>query len=423
MEENGVIIIGGKIQGLGLLRTFARNNIKTILINDRNLDIVKFSKYLKNYIVFKKLNEPIELKKFLINLAKSKKLKHWIIIPTEDSAVYTLSTYKSSLEQFYSIPTAEWDVIKYAYDKKLTYNLAEKLGIPIPKTYYPTNIDDVINISNHIDFPCILKPAVMHRFYNSTGKKLIKVSTKDEMIKSYTTMAQIIPPSEILIQEIISGTPKNLFSFGCFIMNDFISGITTVKKRQIPMDFGVGTYIESVEIPELKELSLRILNKIGYHGLCEVEFIKDPKDQTYKFLEINPRSWLQITITNQTKRPLLLMVYYYFQNEIDKINMIKKINSEDFLHIKWNQFWQDLYVSSKEILKGNLKFSDYLETFKGNSEFAVASWDDPLPFVCEPVLYCISSIKKMMKNSYHFIFLLSLSIASTTAGMNFLWST
>jgi predicted ATP-grasp superfamily ATP-dependent carboligase len=59
MDKNGVIIIGGNVQGLGLLRTFARNNIKTILINNKKLDIVKFSKYLKKYIVFKKMNEPI----------------------------------------------------------------------------------------------------------------------------------------------------------------------------------------------------------------------------------------------------------------------------------------------------------------------------------------------------------------------------
>jgi len=95
----------------------------------------------------------------------------------------------------------------------------------------------------------------------------------------------------------------------------------------------------------LKKLSLQILNEIGYSGLCEVEFIMDPKDQTYKFLEINPRSWLQITITNQTNKPLIPLVYYYYSNEIDKLNKIKMDNDEEFPHIKWIHFWQDLYVS------------------------------------------------------------------------------
>jgi len=397
MDENGVIIIGGNVQGLGLLRTYARNNIRTILINNKKLDIVKFSRYLKKYIVFKKMNEPIELKKFLIHLAEIRKLQGWIILPTEDSVVYTLSKYKSELEQFYKIPTPEWDVIKYTYDKKLTYMLAEKLSIPIPKTYYPGDIDDVIDISEKVEFPCLLKPSVMHRFHNLTGKKLLKVNTKDELITSYKSMAQLIPPSEILIQEIVSGSPKNPISFGCFITKNLMSWVMIVKKRMIPLDFGVGTYNETIKVPELKELSLKILNEIGYSGLCEVEFIKDSKDKTYKFLEINPRSWLQITITNQTNKPLIPLVYYYYQNQMDKINKMITDNSEEFHHIKWIHFWQDFYVSILESLNGNLHLNEYLGTFKGKTEYAVESWDDPMPFLVEPWLYCISLVKKKLK--------------------------
>jgi predicted ATP-grasp superfamily ATP-dependent carboligase len=236
----------------------------------------------------------------------------------------------------------------------------------------------------------------MHRFYNLTGKKLLKVNTKDEMIKSYKTMAQLIPPSEILIQEVISGTPKNPISFGCFINKNVLSWVMIAKKRMIPIDFGVGTYNETIKIPELKELSLQILNEIGYSGLCEVEFIKDPKDQTYKFLEINPRSWLQITITNQTNGPLIPLVYYYYQNKMDKVNKIITDNAEEFQHIKWIHFWQDLYVSILESLNGNLHLKEYLETFKGRTEYAVEQWDDPMPFLVEPWLYCISSVKKKL---------------------------
>lgn len=395
MEEKGIIIIGGNVQGLGLLRTFARNKIHTILINNKKLDIVKFSKYLKKYIFFNKLHEPVELKKFLIQLAETEKLQGWIILPTEDSVVYTLSMFKSELERFYIIPTAEWDVIKYTYDKKLTYLLAEKLGIPIPKTFYPKDIDDVTSICEKVQFPCLLKPSVMHRFYNLTSKKLLKVDSKSEMISAYKTMAQLIPPSEILIQEIVSGTPKTPISFGCFITKDLLSWVMIAKKRMIPLDFGVGTYNETTVIPELKESSLRILHEIGYYGLCEVEFIKDPKDQKYKFLEINPRSWLQITITNQTNSPLIPLIYYYYQQKTDLVNKILQTDAGEFHHIKWVHFWQDFYVCILESLKGTLHLQEYLDTFKGKIEYAVESWDDPLPFLFEPALYCVSSLKKM----------------------------
>jgi D-aspartate ligase len=396
MVEKGVIIIGGNVQGLGLLRAYARNNIATILINNNNIDIVKFSKYLTRYIFFRKIYEPEPLKDFLIALAENEKLQGWIILPTEDSVVYTLSRFKSKLEKFYIIPTAPWDVVKYTYDKKQTYLLAERLGISIPKTFYPKDINDVISISEEIDFPCLLKPAVMHRFYNQTGKKLLKVNSKSEMIKAYKMMAQLIPPSEIIVQEIISGIRKNPISF-------ILSGVIIIKKRMIPMNFGVGTYNETMQIPELKELSLKILREIDYSGLCEVEFIKDPKDDQYKFLEINPRSWLQITITNQTNTPLIPLVYYYYQKNTDMVHKLIKNNSEQFYHIKWVHFWQDLYVAIIESMNGNLKLNEYLETFKGKIEYAVKSSDDPLPFFIEPWLYCVSSLRKMIKKYRVFI--------------------
>jgi predicted ATP-grasp superfamily ATP-dependent carboligase len=397
MTEKGVIIIGGNVQGLGLLRTYARNNIQTIVINNKQLDIVKFSKFLKRYIFFRDVGKPQKLKDFLITLAETEDLQDWVILPTEDSVVYTLSRYKSELEQFYKIPTAGWDVVKVTYDKKLTYLLAEKLGIPIPKTFYPKNFEDVQSISRTVEYPCLLKPAVMHRFYNQTGKKLLTVNTREELLSSYQTMARLIPPSEILIQEIVTGTPKHPISFGCFMTKDSVSWIMIEKKRMIPLDFGVGTYNETVMIPELKDLSLKILNELGYTGLCEVEFIKDSKDQRYKFLEINPRSWLQITITNQSNKPLIPLVYYYHQNKTEMVYNITKTNNDEFHKIKWVHFWQDIYVVVTQTLRGTIHLSEYLKTFRGKVEYAVESWDDPLPFLIEPWLYCVSFVKKIIK--------------------------
>ena len=94
MKDNGVIIIGGRVQGLGLLRTFAKKNIQSIIIHDRKLDIIMFSKYCKNHIVFKEIDNSKKLTNFLINIAKNKGLNNWTILPTTDSVVRILSKNK-----------------------------------------------------------------------------------------------------------------------------------------------------------------------------------------------------------------------------------------------------------------------------------------------------------------------------------------
>jgi predicted ATP-grasp superfamily ATP-dependent carboligase len=54
-----------------------------------------------------------------------------------------LSRNKKKLEDFYRIPTPAWEITRYASEKKLTYQLAEKFDIAIPRTAYPRDIDEI----------------------------------------------------------------------------------------------------------------------------------------------------------------------------------------------------------------------------------------------------------------------------------------
>jgi D-aspartate ligase len=333
----------------------------------------------------------------LTNLAESEGLHNWLILATGDSAVCTLCKNKSSLELHYRLPIPHWDVIKYAYNKKCTYELAEQLGIQIPHTVYPESRDDAMRVARHIQFPCILKPAVMHRLYDATGNKVVKVLRKDDLAGSYERFIQSVPPSEVMIQEIIGGVPDGLYSFGSFISNQHVSYVVANRRRQIPMEFGKGsTFVQSANISELKDVSLRFLKRIGYYGFSEVEFIKDPRDEKYKLLEVNPRSWKWVTIMNQSRATWMPML---FNGRYGPGGMQEPDNDSagDDAIAKWIHFWQDLFVSVKEMIKGNMRVGEYVTTLKGVTEFAVASRDDPLPFLVEPCIYVWNKLRSAMR--------------------------
>ena len=42
----------------------------------------------------------------------------------------TLSRHRDELAEFFRVPTPAWDVVRWAWDKRNTYRLAEELGIP-----------------------------------------------------------------------------------------------------------------------------------------------------------------------------------------------------------------------------------------------------------------------------------------------------
>jgi D-aspartate ligase len=378
----GVIVIGDHVQALGIIRSLGRRGIPVYLLHDKNLCISRFSRYTKRFIRTPTPNNESEFVDFMIKLAKNDRIRDWILMPTNDEAVHTLSKHKETLEEYYSVSTPCWDIVKYAYNKKLTYQIAEKRGIPIPKTFYPENIDEVHEISHDIDFPVIIKPAIADRFYKKTKIKVFKANTKDELIQTYIKAASIIDPSEIMIQEIIPGNPDNLYSFCSFFRNGKVMGICTGRRsRQRPMDFGnASTFVESVYIPELIELGTSLLNAMNYYGLSEVEFKYDTRDDKFKLLEINARTWLwhSLAIGSGVDFPYLL--YKDMIGEEIKPERSFKENVK-FVHI-----YTDLGVAIKEVMNGNMTLKDYVSSLKGEKEFAVFSFKDPLPFIVETLL-------------------------------------
>ena len=380
--NNGVIVIGDHVQALGIIRSLGRRNIPVYLLHDKSFCIGRFSKYTKKFIKCPDINNSSMLVDFLVEFAKKEKANDWILIPTNDAAVYTLSKNKKILEEYYKVPTPSWDIVKFAYNKKLTYQLAEKNNIRIPKTIYPDSLDTLKAMLSDIEFPVIINPAIMHHFYEKTKTKVFKANTEDELIRAYIRASSILDPSEIMVQEVIPGGPTHLYSFCSFFKQKKVLGMCIGRRsRQRPMDFGkASTFVESVHMPELIEFGTILLNTVNYDGLSEVEFKEDPRDGKFKLLEINARTWLWHTLAIRCGVDFPYLLYKDMIGEnVVPIDSFKE-------NIKWVHIYTDLSTAIREIIKGNLRVSSYLESLKGDKEFGVLSPDDPLPFIAETIM-------------------------------------
>jgi len=378
----GVIVIGDHVQALGIIRSLGKRNIPVYLLHDKNLCIGRFSCYSKRYIKTPNPSNKQEFVDFLIKLANGEQIEGWILMPTHDVAVYSLSKHKETLEEYYRVSTPSWDIVKLAYNKKLTYQIAEKNRIPIPKTIYPENLDEVHEIASDVDFPVIIKPAIVDHFYNKTKTKVFKVNTKDELIQAYIKASHIIDTSEIMIQEVIPGGPDNLYSFCSFFKNGKVMRMCMGKRsRQRPMDFGsASTFVESVYVPELIELGTNLLKAMNYYGLSEVEFKKDSRDGKFKLLEVNARTWLWHSLAIRCGVDFPYLLYKdMIGEEITPSTSFRE-------NVKFVHIYTDLGVVAKEVLKRNMRLRDYLSSLKGEKEFAVLSLDDPLPFIAESLI-------------------------------------
>ena len=131
-KQSGAIIIEGHIQGLSNTRSLGEAGIPVYVV-DRGFCIAMHSRYCKKFF-----RSPDFIKDdfawFLMDLAEKEQIKDWVLIPSNDHAVYTLSKHKRELEKFYRVITPELEIIDPIYDKLKLLNLAEKNKIHVPRT-------------------------------------------------------------------------------------------------------------------------------------------------------------------------------------------------------------------------------------------------------------------------------------------------
>lgn len=382
----GALVIGGHTQGLGIIRMLGEKNVPVCLMDKTGVNVARYSRYCDWFIKAPQAAYETEenFVEFLVSACEEQGLHGMIIYPTDDLVVSYLSRNKKELSRYYTIWTPAWDVIEHCYNKRLTYQLAEKIGIPCPKSYFPANAGDIERISGEVDYPVIIKPAVMHEFYHQTGSKVFLCKDRGELLEGYAKAVKIIDPSEVIVQEIIPGPAANLYSFGSFYKGaGQVAYVIGRRARQIPMDFGkASTYVELFDEPGICEPSLKLLNALRYYGLSEVEFKYDPRDGMHKLLEINPRTWKWHSIAGLVGLDLPYMLYCDLLGINDPDGKIKPGISHGG---KWIDLYTDLYVSTAEVVKRNMSIGGYVRSAKGPKVMGDLSLADPMPFIAETI--------------------------------------
>ncbi len=374
----GAILTGGDFQALGALRTLARKGIPVAVL-DSDACIARYSRYCRRFFRSPRLVDGEAYLDFLEALARRHGLQEWVLLPNSDEAVYLISRNRDRLRKTFRVPTPGWEIIENVYVKQKTYEIAERNGIPAPRTRTPGSLEGALAID--LPFPLVIKPSIRDHLYSQVRVKAYRVNDRRQLEQTYRAVSARIDPSEILVQELIPGGPHNLYSFCPFYKDgQVVASIMARRARQHPMDFGhASTYAEIVDIPEMRAWAEKFLGLIGYYGIGEVEFMQDPRDGQFKLIEVNPRVWGWHTLAIAAGVDL---VYYLYQDALgEKIEPGRPVAG-----VKWVRMITDLPTVFLEVASRRMRLGDYLASMKGKKVDAVLSLSDPLPALAELAL-------------------------------------
>jgi D-aspartate ligase len=372
----------------GVLRCLKKENIPTLLISSNRHDPAVYSKYVRYYPTLDPKRFPDKYMQTLLDIGRDD--KNYVLMPTSDDTLKLVSNYRDLLSEYFILFLPKREVIDVCLNKRKMYEIAIKNDIPVPRTVFFDDVDELRKASKVVRYPCLVKPHTNDEriFFH---KKVIQIESPSQLISvfEYLHEKECIP----MIQEKIIGPPSNLYSLGTVMDEDHetVAVFTGRKIRQLSYDFGVGTFCESLWVPEVAELGVKLLKSIKYTGIAQVEFKFDPRDRKYKLMEINARPWFWVSLTAACGMNIPYILY--------KLAIGENACVKGFLeNIKWQWTCGDIGLFITQIISKNPDFSfrDFFHSLFEKRVFATYSINDLNPF-CTEITQSVLYIKNLLR--------------------------
>jgi len=291
------------------------------------------------------------------------------------------------LVERFRVPTAEWSAVRWAWDKRNTYELAARVGVPAPRTWYPRDAADLAAVD--IDPPYVIKPAVKEEFLRATKAKAWRADSRSELRARFTQATDAAGGGGVMVQELIPGDGRRQFACCGFAKaGRLVASMVVRRRRQHPPEFGrASTFAETIDLPLLEQLSHAVLGAIGYSGLVELEYKLDERTGEFKLLDINARTWGYHTLGSAAG---IDFPYLQFADQLGQPVPPQRAR----IGIRWVRLVTDLPTAALEVRHGRLPLRSYLRSLAGADAEAVLSLTDPGPGLAELALIPYLIVKR-----------------------------
>jgi D-aspartate ligase len=382
----GALVVGGDYVGLGIVRSLGRKGVPVCIVDDER-SIARFSRFATYGVRVTDLRDERRAVETVLGVGSRLGLTGWVLYPTREETVAAFSRHRAQLAQQFRVPTPDWRTVRWAWDKRNTYRLADQLAIPIPRTWYPQRLEDLDRVD--ADPPFAIKPAIKEHFFYATKAKAWRADTRSELVDRFERAVALTGPGEVMVQELIPGDGDQQFSYCAFFKRGAgVASMVARRRRQHPPEFGrASTFVETTDLPLLETFSERFLRAIGYYGLVEVEYKLDRRDGRYKLLDVNARAWGYHSLGQQAgvDFPFLL-----FADQLGEQIAACRARAG----VRWIRLVTDLPTAAYELAHGHLDWRCYLRSLVGFDVEAVFSLQDPMPAVAEVALIPYLSRKR-----------------------------
>lgn len=367
--------MGGFVNGLGIVRALAARGIRVAVVTTQPFDIAHRSRWVDGREHVEGLGErPAILAELL-----ERRAREWsgrAVFPTNDEALASLARHHEALSHWYRIVAPPVEVVPYLLDKSRMLRVADAVGVPFPRCFGPAT--PATASSDSIRYPVVVKPDVGYAFASRFHSKLLVANTPDELSECVRSFEEAGLEGHVF--DLIPGPDSQIYCY-CVYMDregNPSAGVTVRKLRQSPASFGVARVAELAnEDARLREPTVEILRRMGFRGIGVAEYKLDPRDGTFRFMEVNGRS---VIYNGLVRRGGLDLVHAAWLDYV--VGRTEPIARTDWDGV-WIHLHADVLRSTLDRRGEDIALREYVAPYRRPKTFAVWSARDPRPFLAE----------------------------------------
>jgi predicted ATP-grasp superfamily ATP-dependent carboligase len=216
-----------------------------------------------------------------------------LLMPIGALATRIVSQHRERFAGLIHFEIAEHQAFETAYSKRQTYALAEKVGVPYPKTVYPQSLDEVEQLAREFQYPVVIK-AILEE-----GANVVRYpKNREELLAQYRLLCQergYVAPLLPMLQEFIYSDDIG-YSFCALYQKGTCKRVFMYRElRSYPIRGGSSTYAESYYGEDLKTFGTALLDALEWNGVAHMDFRRDAQGRL-RLMEINPKFWASLEL-------------------------------------------------------------------------------------------------------------------------------
>jgi D-aspartate ligase len=363
-QPPAIVLECSYVNGLSAIRSLARIGAAVVALDHRRTALGLRSR-LATAAVCPPPQEREQFSQFLADVCDALG-RPAVAFPTHDDYLVAVNAAPHTL----LLPFGPPALIEQIQSKRYQYDAAERAGVPLPATFHPASERQAREAAGRIRYPAVMKPALGSGFKQRYQRPLIEAADAAQLLDAYRLGEPFAP----MFQELIPGGDDCLWTVGSYLDRGGTALGLFCGRKLLQAPAGVGTCRvgEAVWDDAAVDGALRLLRELGFHGISQVEYKRDPRDGSLRLMEVNARLWQWHSLAADCGVDLAAIAYR------DTLGMaVDPVTSRDHSRRRWVALVRHLRESRRD----RLGLRRTLAPLRPPFSEPVLSLRDPMPAV------------------------------------------